>query len=645
MGYIKWLSKNDWALGRHLKRMEEIFNEHTEEKGYTDVNSIMELFVVCKYIDVKIYPLNWNELMIDNASKTILAFKTIIGKSFGKLKENEIADVYKELHPCYKKLYWEAFSIYKVHERVKYSCIRELIKDNKNILRNILCQKKLVLVYGKEIRRDLLAIEDSAEWLLDEYDVYHETDRERLYFPIELTLDDKMQIIKDYIEWDEANPNYLKMLMHFKDNADTLIVGNKNKLHAKMRYEKEMERLFSEGTALTSEIKVEFIELDDDGPEFKMIATDICCRYDTNWIKYNMDFPTLLNNFIYLFGYVDLQWRISFVEKEIYKGITERSLIMRSKDSYEPGYATNTMNLLADMQMTGYYQQLEKNGVRLEAVIKWFFEEYLRDEFQIEGFRMNVPSVETTYLEKCRTMLTEMDGILKQYNLYVEDGYVNQELFQISSDHMWVKDCKSIVRDKYVYGTGEGFEIACYYLFSDQSDLAYVERIDKPYDSFYELLRSETIYDTDFPQYTKSIFNWLIEHGYILIEDHQIKFGNYVRVALLKQLYDNNVISYWHVSERCQAELQKMKENNLVEFESSLFAKKEYEYFDYYLNKATYNNGLDLRNKYLHGSQPNSPEDEKIHMNNYWTILKLFVLCVLKINDDVEVGERDEKDI
>ena len=56
------------------------------------------------------------------------------------------------------------------------------------------------------------------------------------------------------------------------------------------------------------------------------------------------------------------------------------------------------------------------------------------------------------------------------------------------------------------------------------------------------------------------------------------------------------------------------------------------------LNKPTFNNGIDLRNMYLHGSQPNSPEDEKIHMSNYWIILKLPILCILKISDDVETS-------
>ena len=251
---------------------------------------------------------------------------------------------------------------------------------------------------------------------------------------------------------------------------------------------------------------------------------------------------------------------------------------------------------------------------------------------------MNVPSLNTSYLEKCRTMLSEMDGVLKQYNLYIEDGYVNQELFQISSSHMKFCDCKSVLKEKYVYGMGDEFRIAKHYLFSNQSHVTYVKRIKKSYDSFYSLIRNETIYDTDFNEYAKPILKLLVKYGYILINNHEIKFSNLLRVNLLKQLNDNDVISYWHLSKELKEEIQKMQVDRLVCFKSSLFSQKEYEYFDYYLNKATFNNGMDLRNMYLHGSQPNGSEDEKIHMSNYWIILKLFVLCILKICDDIETS-------
>lgn len=36
-------------------------------------------------------------------------------------------------------------------------------------------------------------------------------------------------------------------------------------------------------------------------------------EYDTGWIKDNTDYPTLLNNFIYLFEYIDSQARFPCV--------------------------------------------------------------------------------------------------------------------------------------------------------------------------------------------------------------------------------------------------------------------------------------------------------------------------------------------
>lgn len=512
------------------------------------------------------------------------------------------------------------------------------MEDKKYAIRDVLLEKSIVDAYGEEIREELLALKETAEWLLDEYEVYHECERKKLYFPKELNVDDKREIIRNYIEWEEANLNYLQIIVNVQDNPDTLDIGDRIRLQTKKRVEQEQERLFSRGGGFKTEIEVIFGKMDGKDSECDANPQKIVCKYNSSWINENLDEPTLLNNFIYWFGYVDKQWRITLVEKDVNKGIVEKFLFMHSKHGYEPGYAARTANILAEIQIEGYYKQLEENGKQLENVFKWFFEKYLLDEFAAKGFRMNVPSLNTSYLEKCRTMLSEMDGILKQYNLYVEDGYVNQELFQMSSAHMKFSNCKSVLKEKYVYGTGKKFEIAKHYLFSNQSHITYVERIKKSYESFYDLARNETIYDTDFGDYAKPILEWLVDHGYIFINDHEIKLGNTLRVGVLKQLNDNDVISYWHLDEKLKEEIQKMRVDKLVCFKASLFSQKEYEYFDYYLNKATFNNGTDLRNMYLHGSQPNGPEDEKIHMSNYWIILKLFTLCILKICDDIETS-------
>ncbi len=79
-----------------------------------------------------------------------------------------------------------------------------------------------------------------------------------------------------------------------------------------------------------------------------------------------------------------------------------------------------------------------------------------------------------------------------------------------------------------------------------------------------------------------------------------------------------------------------MAEEGLVYFESSLLAAPEQSYFNYYLNKSEFTNGMDLRNSYLHGTQANSVE-EHLHKNSYLIYLRLITLAILKIEDDIAI--------
>jgi hypothetical protein len=81
-----------------------------------------------------------------------------------------------------------------------------------------------------------------------------------------------------------------------------------------------------------------------------------------------------------------------------------------------------------------------------------------------------------------------------------------------------------------------------------------------------------------------------------------------------------------------------MVNENIIFFENSLFSKPEQSYFNYFLNKSEFTNGLDLRNKYLHGTQAN-PEEITEHEYAYFTYLKLLVLVLLKIEDDLTMAK------
>lgn len=160
------------------------------------------------------------------------------------------------------------------------------------------------------------------------YEVYHDGERKHLYFPKELSLEDKKQMIQNYINSDSPNLNYLQIIENIQDNQSALVIGDRIRLQAQKKVQIEQERLFERSSGITSEIVVIFGDMKNDEPDLKVEGSNITCKYNINWMKENLDEPTLLNNFIYWFGFVDLQWRITLVENNIHKGVFERFLFI-----------------------------------------------------------------------------------------------------------------------------------------------------------------------------------------------------------------------------------------------------------------------------------------------------------------------------
>jgi hypothetical protein len=75
---------------------------------------------------------------------------------------------------------------------------------------------------------------------------------------------------------------------------------------------------------------------------------------------------------------------------------------------------------------------------------------------------------------------------------------------------------------------------------------------------------------------------------------------NPTKVIILKDLYMNEVASFYAYSSELRIECKQMEAENIILFDASLFSKPEQSYFNYFLNKSEFSNGLDLRNRYLH---------------------------------------------
>jgi hypothetical protein len=454
-----------------------------------------------------------------------------------------------------------------------------------------------------------------------------------LYFPKELTSNFLNQIFKAYVESKDANPNYLLLISEL-----TVCVGlsifDTTRLHAKKRYEMIMDSLFSTDSNLGMlDISLEVVFSDSQSEEKVIRANSddgISISFGSKWIRDNLDYPTLLNNFIYLFEYVDGSFRSRFVAQPSEISVFERLLGLSGKSSYEMGYLGQIRHSIFNMQMQGYLRILVECGINLEEIFQWFFETYLLNEFSAFGFSFKAPSEGIKTVEKCKLLLTEMDSILKQYSLYVCQGNIDRDLLEISSIPICIEKVPSLLEQKYIYAKSK----ECYYamdlLFCDQSLLTLIDGAGRGFDTFIEMITISAVSVDMFADYQKSIINWLIDWGCLTVDLGGIISPIKEKVIILEDLYYNQVCCLRYLRGlRDQIESMRMKEE--VRFESSLFSEPEQYYFNYMLNRRQYTNGPDLRNKYVHGSHSLEEED---HLRDYIELLKIMVLVVIKINEE-----------
>lgn len=573
MERIKFYSINDMVSGKNLIRIKEIVDNFDENKKYYNINDIIELYNITKYVDTecyKNYKLNWSEDDISKIKDVIKKYKGIIARYIKSISNENITTKYMEIQDDYydyREDFFELLEKYKAYENISECIFSELLHTPKVFLEYILRNKNMTYYHGNAIRERFYEDSEYAEIILDYYEAKHTGDIKTLYFPKELTTDDKEKIIKNYIDSENPNLNYLRLINNIQ-NRDELSISDKTRLASIKKTKIENDKLFSNSAGIEYGAEVRFSKSQRDVVEFTKEKHIFKYSYDIRWIHENTDFNTLLNNFIHLFGYVDRQMRITLISKESELGTTEKFLGVKSKNEYEIGMTFNIKNMLSILQIIAYYKELNKINIRLEDIIEWFFKTYLPEEFGIQNYFVKMPSKDSTYYEKCKSILPEIDYILKQFNLLVEDGIIDQELLEVSSTSILFESVKSLIDTKYIYGNDKSqeFNNICYYFFSDQCLLHYTEKYkNKKYASFYELLLKENVKANDYSGYSERLLNYVIDNGYVFIDsDDYIRVKDKRMITILNDLYNNEVINYWKYPLKYREKMDELIEKDML---------------------------------------------------------------------------------
>lgn len=632
-GGVKFFSTVDLSSGYYLKRAEPIIDSFSTDKIYDNVNEVIELYNIKQFFDHDIRLMEWDQNIYDVFCQKVSGFMPSIGKFFSKLNCDNFEQTLSEVDIFYKNDFLHLVELFNVHKRLSSKLIQQLLKDRKIFLYDILQHKNLSSYFQDEIRECMLEDSDAAEILLS---FYLEKDATELYIPNCLLAKDRETILNTYIDSNDSNPNYLQLLINSNPTKE-LPFSDKTKLKAKRAYEKYTKELFNENTGFCYEVCVSFSGSQHEEVKQQLNGQALECSYGTNWIKNNLDFPTLLNNFIYIFGFTDFQFRSQWYYRKAQQGILEREIGVHGKTEYRTGFYFETMSMLSIAQIMGYSKELLKYNIELEKVIQWFFEEYLKSEFDIVGYRFSAPSNQVSYAEKCKLLVIELERILKQFKLYIENGIIDKDLLEISSKQIKFEYIPSMIKNKYLYPVKGMCNPIMDLLFSDQSDILYTEKFNLKYKTFYELAIKETVYKEDFEEYQIRSINYLIDRKILKSNSNGQLILNQKKALLLKDLYNHEVCRTDYVTQFLNA-FEPQEIETMFTYGSTLFSKPEQAYLNYMLNNSEFSNGLALRNNYLHGT---NSTDEYANQQDYYQILKLLIFTIIKINEEFCFGQQE----
>lgn len=642
---VEFYSKEDMAWGYQLSKGEHILRSETAAV-YEDVNDILELYNIKKFLDNELFLKGWTQNDIVVFKKKVIEYGKIVGQFMSKINDSNVISYYEKLLHGYIDSFWELVNNQKIYKQISAENFESILTNNPHEIRSVLNYKNLVNRYNAVLRGFLLKHPQSAEILLS---IYEEKDdlnsKKEKYLPQSLTIQDKENIVSNYIDYVDSNLNYLRLIRNAR-NKNNFKLSDKTRLKAKRKEKLETDKVFKEKKNVSPQkygVSISFPENQNKIKEGHIEGLELDYSYSLNYIKQNNDFHTLFLNFIILFEYLDEQNRIAFVNKTKQMGVMERVIGIHSQSEYRLGIAFNMNEMTSHAQIVAYCRIVNGLGESLENILQGVFTSIFQEKYNFaNNARFSMPSAAVSSLEKVRFLAPEFESVLKQFKLFVDDGEIDFELFQMSSTPNTIKDIPSLIENKYIYFNDDNKElVGCSNLFfSDQTLLAYVEPYkEKKYRNFFDLLANEEVDFNNYEEYQKSQLNYLIDKGFLYLDKNSfVQITNIPKVVILKDLYENEVACFYHYPEAFQVAAKQMINQNMVFFESSLLSKPEQSYFNYYLNKSEFTNGLDLRNSYLHGTQAN-PEELDRHEYAYFTYLKLLVLILSKIEDDLLISQ------
>lgn len=633
---VHFYSANDLSVYTNIETMEKVVKAYEEGRQPVSINDYLEMFHIVQFVEHGKYPEGWDESRVSG----IKQYKAKVAAYFSQLKSEDFPVFYKDADIEYESTIWQIIDQFKIKGLITENGLREILKDEAWRLRDLLEFRWIVENNNGLLTQLLKEYGNTAEWLLDQYVAEDKFgNKTTLFFPKSLSLQDKDEIIHRYVNSDDANLNYVRLVLQAKRSSEFSLSPQTIK-DARIRERELNEEVLkygcvhvtSYGVTLTNKLDAPVKELQkkEDGSSLLVYNKNLIDTCQYSFIIYYCGM---------VFEFTDEYGFISLISKMSDADTIERVVGLVAKNAY---FITSVFRIgedIAHLQMQALEAALKDTDRSIEGAIKFFYEDYLKSVYGYDGFSLTLPKKDDNLILKIRSLAIEMDSVAHQYNCYVKHGSIDQDIIELEAPCK-ITETKSLISHRYCVQNKNNNDV--WYLirlfFGSQSMLHYVEPCkDMHLSNFYALLKKgiDVKYNS-YKFYQKQDIDYLIKNGYLLIDEHGIlRCDKMKEIEILRHLYIYGACSYWGYPKEERVILDKMVSKGWIEFDNHLLSPAERDYFSYYLNNEKFTNGPAIRNNYAHGTTPSYSEEK--HLHNYLQLLVLFVLLLLKISEDLDM--------
>ena len=581
----------------------------------TEINNLIETYLILKLIKKE------NEF-----SK----FKHLISRFHNDISKNfpiTIFEIdYDSIDIFYKDIFWELVLFLEKINKDDVSQFESYIKKYNIQTINLKNVTKLIDLFPQVIKENFLSLSRNIEFFLN-----HQSgkfiDSNGLYVKLGITNEEINNLAREYCQTDSINPNYLQSIVEYK-KLSKYEFDDEIKLLAKRKSDKFLEKHFETNEGFQYSISVGIKSLDND-KLYEPIKNGILLNKII--LDEHHDFSTLLNNYIYLLGFFNhesgLPWLVANEETFSFA----RHFSHKSNAHYDSYFPQ--LKLYHNLLFQAYFDYLKQNEIDVEEIIEWYFNIYLETELDIKGFRFHASNKESSYYERGKSIICEMDSILDQYELFVRNGEINQDLLEIKSKASSYASLKSFNEKKFIILNNTPDNSALFSaLFSDQSPLSFISS-KKEHKTFFKHIK-EGVKISDFADYQVEQIKILIEKNILKLSNDVIKFTNFQEINILNKLWKSGTYCLYYKDKLILDIAEDLCKKGYCEYSDNLFSEYESNYLSYILDDKKYGNGLKIRNKFSHGKFSYKSEEE--HQKNYLELLQIVIFYVMRINDELE---------